>query len=194
MGRRPERERDNNYMSSEQRAELHEILHYILGPCSSPGELLKQRAIMCFLNCQDPIETLVSRGIPRYQAVVARSRAYYYLNGLRDKRRRMAAEIRRKREADKKPRFTYQNFSVTMDHADNTGLGASTMSIFALVEVFQEDEEFEKEFLVNYSDYDTKEWLIKTLVWSLMNKREVVIKPATEEDMKKRLFTPRKVA
>lgn len=68
----------------------------------------------------------------------------------------------------------------------------STMAIFSLVEVFLEDEELEKDYLVNYSDFAVKEWLIKMLVWALMNKREVVIKPATEEDMNtRRVFNPK---
>lgn len=68
-------------------------------------------------------------------------------------------------------------------------------SIYCVVEVWEagtDTEDCEKEYLVNFSDYGTKEWLTKLLVWGLMNKREVLIKPATQVEMSSmRMFIPR---
>ena len=68
-------------------------------------------------------------------------------------------------------------------------------SIYCVVEVWEagtDTEDCEKEYLVNFSDYGTKEWLTKLLVWALMNTREVLIKPATQVEMTSmRMFIPR---
>ncbi len=68
-------------------------------------------------------------------------------------------------------------------------------SIYCVVEVWEagnDSEDMEKDYLVNFSDYTTKEWLTKLLVWGLMNKREILIKPATQVEMSSmRMFVPK---
>ena len=65
-------------------------------------------------------------------------------------------------------------------------------SIYCMVEVWVDDQEIEKEYLVNFSDFKTKEWLTRLLVWALMNRREVLLKPATEAEMaSKKMFVPK---
>lgn len=67
-------------------------------------------------------------------------------------------------------------------------------SIYCTVEVWEtgENDVVEKEYLVNFSDFTTKEWLTKLLVWALMNKREVMIKAATPDEMTSmRMFMPK---
>jgi len=67
-----------------------------------------------------------------------------------------------------------------------------TMSIYCLVEVWVDDDEVEKEYFVNFSDHRIKEWLIRLMVWALMNKREIVIRPATEQDASTmKMFVPK---
>lgn len=66
------------------------------------------------------------------------------------------------------------------------------VSIYALVEVWTKEDEVEKEYLVNFSDYKTKEWLERLMVWGLMNDREILIKPATDAEMSSmRMFVPK---
>ncbi len=68
------------------------------------------------------------------------------------------------------------------------------ISIYCLVEVWETDNELdaEKEYLINFSDYKTKEWLTRTMVWALTNQREIVIKPATEAMLNSmKMFVPR---
>jgi len=65
-------------------------------------------------------------------------------------------------------------------------------TLFSLVEIIDPEEKVEREFLVNYSDHETKLWLTKTLIWCLTNDRMMTVERATEEDIKtRRLFTPR---
>lgn len=66
------------------------------------------------------------------------------------------------------------------------------VSIYALVEVWTKEEDVEKEYLINFSDYKTKEWLERTMVWALSNDREILIKPATDAEMNSmRMFSPK---
>lgn len=66
-----------------------------------------------------------------------------------------------------------------------------SVSIYCLVEVWEDDDNVEKEYLVNFSDYKTKEWLTRLMVWALMNKRQVLIKPASELEMNSmKMFVP----
>lgn len=66
------------------------------------------------------------------------------------------------------------------------------VSIYCMVEVWVDQDEVEKEYLVNFSDFKTKEWLTRLLVWALMNKREVLLKAASEEEMSsKKMFVPK---
>ncbi len=64
-------------------------------------------------------------------------------------------------------------------------------SIYAIVAVIAENDVCEREFLINYSHYETKLWLTRTLVWCLLNSRTLTIEEATEDDLKNRkLFIP----
>lgn len=67
------------------------------------------------------------------------------------------------------------------------------VSIYCTVEVFEDDNDTpEKEYLVNFSDYKTKEWLTRLLVWALMNNREVLLKAAGEQEMTSmKMFVPK---
>lgn len=66
------------------------------------------------------------------------------------------------------------------------------VSIYSIVEVWIDDDEMEKEYLVNFSDYKTKEWLTRLLVWGLTNQREILIRAASEAEMtSKKMFSPR---
>lgn len=66
------------------------------------------------------------------------------------------------------------------------------VSIYCIVEVWESEDVVEKEYLVNFSDFKTKEWLTRLLVWGLMNKREILIKPATEDEMSSmKMFVPK---
>lgn len=59
-------------------------------------------------------------------------------------------------------------------------------SIYTIVTIITEDDETEREFLVNYSHYETKLWLTRTIVWCVLNQRTLQIELATEEDIRSR--------
>ncbi len=64
-------------------------------------------------------------------------------------------------------------------------------SLFSLVTITGKDVPV-REFLINYSHHDTKVWLTKTLIWGLMNERQINVARATARDIEtKQLFTPR---
>lgn len=67
-----------------------------------------------------------------------------------------------------------------------------SVSIYALVEVWTTDEQVEKEYLVNFSDFKTKEWLTRLMVWALMNQREILLKAAGDHEMSSmKMFVPK---
>lgn len=50
----------------------------------------------------------------------------------------------------------------------------------------------DREFLVNYSDHNTKVWLTKTTIWALTNGRTLSIVRAATKDIEARpLFMPK---
>lgn len=172
------------------RQELHAIFDYIQSPSKSPHELLVKKAIKHWLDGKDAL-ALLEEIVPSYQAKRACDFARYWLGNERLKRKMRSAEILEYRKKNW-PTFTYGNFRVTMDNSQNRNYGMSQVAIYALVEVWMKEDDIEKEYLVNFSDYKTKEWLEKLLVWGLMNEREILIKPATEAEMSSmRMFVPR---
>lgn len=179
-------------MSWFQRQELMSILHYVYGPSSSPEEYFKQRALHCFLNGIDAQKYLEEKlGLPAFVAVRFVEKARVWIGNERGKRRNKVPEILKFRGQYVKPEFTSENFRVTMDFSQDRNYGMVNTSIYSVVEVWL-DEKLEKEYLVNYSDFKTKEWLTRLLVWALMNKHEVLIKPAGETEMNSmKMFVPK---
>jgi hypothetical protein len=150
-------------------------------------------AVKCFLDGIDPVPLLLARGVEMFVLIRAVEKARVFLGNERGKRRRHAAAIAAARTRNK-PTFTYENFGVTIDTTQDRNYGMSHASIYCIVEVWEqgEDHDVDKEYLVNFSDFGTKEWLTKLLVWGLMNKREILIKPASQAEMSSmKMFVPR---
>lgn len=174
--------------SFEERQELIPIYQYCDTPSGKAIDFLKKHAIKLFLSGQDALAVL-SKDVPPYIAELACNRARIYLGNLRGKRRVYKPPITYKTRE-----FTSENFRVTIDHSYNGNSGMVNISIYCLVEIWMQDdsENTEKEYLVNFSDFRTKEWLTRLMVWALMNKREVVIKPASSAEMSSmKMFTPK---
>lgn len=172
------------------RRELHKIFYYIQTPSSSPHEYLVKLAIKHWLNGKDALE-LLKEQVPAFRAERACHTARVFLGNERAKRRSQTKEILAQREAGR-PTFTYRNTRVTIDNTQHRDYGMAQVSIYALVEVWTKEDEVEKEYLVNFSDYKTKEWLERLMVWGLMNDREILIKPATDAEMSSmRMFVPK---
>lgn len=177
----------------EQRQELHHILHWCRQPVSTPMQYMIQLSVGEFLNGRDPFNELDKLGIPRFQSTRAVEKARVFLENERAKRRMRAKEILAARSKISRA-FTSGNLRVTMDHSQDRNYGAMNISIYCLVEVWESDNEIdaEKEYLINFSDFKTKEWLTRLMVWALTNQREVVIKPATEGMMSSmKMFVPK---
>jgi hypothetical protein len=180
-------------MTWVEREELHHILDWTRQPVSTPVEMMVKFAVRCFLDGKDPEPLLLAKGIPGFTLRIAMHRARIFIGNERGKRRRFAKEIRESRTKNL-PTFTSENFRVTMDHTQDRNYGMAQSSIYCVVEVWEsgDNDDFEKDYLVNFSDYTTKEWLTKLLVWALMNRREVLIKPATQVEMTSmRMFVPK---
>lgn len=68
----------------------------------------------------------------------------------------------------------------------------SPSALFAFIEVLTDDDEVDREYLVNYSHPSVKAWLTRMTVWALLNDRSVSMEKATDEDIKTRpLFHPK---
>ncbi len=177
-----------------QRQELHTILDWTRQPVKTPVEMMVKFAVRKFLDGIDPEPLLLAKGVEPYILRIAMLRARVFIGNERTKRRRFAKQILEQRTRNL-PTFTSENFRVTMDHTQDRNYGMAQSSIYSVVEVWasgDDTEDFEKDYLVNFSDYTTKEWLTKLLVWALMNKREVLIKPATQVEMSSmRMFVPK---
>lgn len=176
----------------EQRQELHKILHWLRMPVASQQEYLIKKAVRHFIDGEDAEAELLKLGITPWYARHCTAKARTVLGNERMKRRYDPAvkEARLKRQI---PKFTSENFGVTIDNSQNRNYGMVSISIYCIVEVWTggEDENVEREYLINFSDFKTKEWLTRLLVWALMNKREVLIKPATEHEMNSmKMFIP----
>ena len=172
------------------RQEILYIVKWAKEPSTSPQDYMKKLAVRCFLEGRDPAPVLAKMGIPEFQYMVAIKKAIIVLNNERAKRRPLADQIRRERE--EAGIFTSGNLRVKMNHSQNRIVGSMSVSIYCVVQIYLEDEEVEKEYLVCYSDFKVKEWLTKTLVWALTNQREVTIKPASDIDMNSmRMFVPK---
>jgi hypothetical protein len=181
-------------MEWAQRAELHRILHYCSEPCTTPEEYSLKQAILHFLNGRDA-EALLAEHMPLFVARRIANKARVWLGNERSKRRARGRDtLLAERSARPNPKFTSENFRVTMDTTQNKDYGAMKASIYCTVEVFLEDDSDvpEKEYLINFSDGPTKEWLTRLMVWALMNKREVLLKPAGEAEMNSmKMFLPK---
>ena len=179
-------------MTWGQRQELHSILHWMEQPVSDPLQYMVKVAVRCFLNGVDPQMTLEEKGAQPFVAKRACDLARVWIGNERAKRRMRAREILEYRAKNKNNEFTTENFRVKIDHSQDRNYGMVNVSIYCLVEVWLDDDNVEKEYLVNYSDYKTKEWLTRLIVWALMNKREIVMKPADEHIMANmKMFVPR---
>ena len=178
-------------MTFAERAELHTILHWLRLPIQRPFEYYIKEAVRCYLDGVDPQDYLEKKGVPDYQARLATSKARWILQAERDKRRLAAVKRRLEGQTVFDRGFTYENFHDNMETSQYREEDMSSVSIYAVVEVWEDDDTVEKEYLVNFSDYKVKEWLTRLLVWGLMNKKEVLIKPATEVEMNSmRMFVP----
>lgn len=177
-------------MSWEQREELHSILHWVNSPVTSPIDFMVKLCVKNYLNGVDAEAELLKMGAELFVARRMTDKARSWLNNERGKRRNQAKQILEHRSR-KNPGFTSENFHVTMDTSQDRNFGMVSTSIYCIVEVWVDDDQVEKEYLVNFSDFKTKEWLTRLLVWGLMNKREILIKPATEHEMgTMRMFVP----
>lgn len=180
-------------LTQEQRAELHVILDWIRSPSTKPIESLAKLAVRCFLNGEDAHAFLMTKGVEEFIVRRAVDKARVFIGNERGKRRRFADDIRKARTR-KLPTFTHENFRVTMDHTQDRNYGMANVSIYCVVEVWQKEEELEPEktHLVNFSDYHSKEWLIRMMVWALTNEREILVRPAGDVEMSSmRMFVPR---
>lgn len=172
--------------------ELEPYRDFLSLPVGSPQEFMWRYAVMLFLRGVDAEKYMLEGAHPsRVKEIrLAIHRARDYLWRVRQERRGRAAEIQRERGLI--PSFTFENFGVTIDKTQHKDLGMVSISIYCIVEVWDEDEETEKEYLVNFSDFKTKEWLTRLLVWGLMNKKQVHISPATEHAMATmKMFIPK---
>ena len=175
----------------EQRQELHHILHWTRQPVKTQMQAMVQYAVRDFLDGVDPSVRFEQMGLERFVYIRAIEKARVFLGNERGKRRNRAKEILAERARNSRS-FTTENFHVTMDYSQHRDYGMVNVSIYCMVEVWLNKDEVEREYLVNYSDFKTKEWLTKLLVWALMNQREVLLKPATEAEIASvRMFVPR---
>lgn len=179
-------------MTWQQREELHHVLNYLSSPCRSPEEWYKRVAINCYLNGEDALAKLCET-LPEFVALRFTDKARVFLNNERAKRRNRAKEILEHRNRLRNAReFTSENYRVTMGYSQNRNYGMAEVSIYSVVEIWQDQDTVEKEYLINFSDYKTKDWLTRLLVWALMNKREVLLKPASPEEMgSMKMFVPK---
>jgi len=174
----------------EQRQELHHILHWTRQPVKTQMQAMVQYAVRDFLDGVDPSIRFEQMGLERFVYIRAIEKARVFLGNERGKRRNRAKEILAERARNSRS-FTTENFHVTMDYSQHRDYGMINASIYCMVEVWLNEDEVEREYLVNYSDFKTKEWLTKLLVWALMNQREVLLKPATEAEIASvRMFVP----
>lgn len=181
-------------MSWEERQELHHILHWIRSPVSEPIDYMVKLSVRDFLDGVDPRTRLINMGIQPFVAERIVYKAQTFLQNERTKRRLRAKEILATRARNSRS-FTSENFHVTMDPSQDRNYGMVNISIYCLVEVWMEDETVEHEYLINFSDFKTKEWLTRLLVWGLMNKREILLKPASESVMSSmKMFVPKERA
>lgn len=179
-------------LSYEERQELLAILAWIRFPAESRIDHLTKLAVDHFLHCEDAKACLVERGVEPFVAERACNRARTVLYNERAKKRERWVEENRNKPKEKHT-FTSENFRITIDHTQDRDFGMVSVSIHCIVEVYEVDQDDpEKKYLVNFSDFKTKEWLIRLLVWGLMNKREIVLSPATEADMASmKVFIPK---
>lgn len=183
----------NNRMTFVQRQELHHILDWCRRPVKTPMQMMIQTAVRKWLDGEDAMQHLLDIGIPKYQVDLAIFKAQVFLNNERGKRRNFAKQILESRQKSTNE-FTTENFRVNIDKEQDRNYGMTSMSIYCIVEVWEQDAEDEPErsYLTNFSDFKTKEWLTRLLVWGLSNKRELIIKPASPEEMTSmRMFVPR---
>lgn len=178
-----------------ERVELHAHLDYCRSPSDTPIEHMKKTAILCYLDGVDPQLYLEDKGVPGYQAKFAVRAAALFLNNERGKRRNQAAHILFERNRLKiANQFTSVNLRDKIDPTQDRNYGMVNVTIYCVVEVWElgEDHDAEKEYLVNFSDFKTKEWLTRLLVWALMNQREVHVMPASEYQMSNMMmFVPK---
>jgi hypothetical protein len=178
-------------MTWEQRQELHEILNWTRAPVTKPIQYMSKIAVRCYLNGVDAQAKLEDMGTPPFVARRACELAMLFLNNERARRRSQAKQILEYRNR-KNGEFTHENFRVKIDPSQDGNYGMSNVSIYAHVEVWVDDDTVEKEYLINFSDYKTKEWLTRLQVWALMNKREILIRPADENVMSTmKMFVPK---
>lgn len=177
-----------NYL---ERQELADVFVWLRQPPTSQFDEYYKVAVWCFVKGRDPVELLTQRGVENVVAERAAAKARVYLGNHRARRRNQAAQILEARRPKVIPGFTFENFRVNMETRTQEGIGMVSVSIYCLVEVWEDDDNVEKEYLVNFSDYKTKEWLTRLMVWALMNKRQVLIKPASELEMNSmKMFVP----
>lgn len=177
-------------MAQERRTELDPYIDYLKHPGHTVYETLLKFAIGKYLRGHDAEKALMELTKDRAKAEKMARRARTWLKHVRNERKARAHEILSERQ---KPLiFTFENFSVNIDSAHDKDSGMTQVSIYSVIEVLNDDEEQEKEYLVNFSDYKTKEWLTRLLVWGLMNKKEIIVKPAVESDLTTmRMFVPK---
>lgn len=174
-----------------QRQELHRLLHWCREPVHRPFELFVKICVRSFLDGVDPVPILLKKGVPDFTAERAVHIARVFINNERGKRRRFAAQILEERNRNSRS-FTTENFRVTIDPLQDRNYGMTSTSIYCVIEVWNEEDDVEKEYLVNFSDFRTKDWLTRLLVWGLKNKKEILIKPATDIEMNSmRMFSPK---
>lgn len=181
--------RDFRRLRDEELRPYQESLKLAVG---SQDEFMWRYAALLYLKGVDAEARMLSVAAEDKKPAVRRAinRARAYLSRVRGERRKREAEIQRERGLI--PSFTFENFGVTIDKTQHKDLGMVSISIYCIVEVWDEDEETEKEYLVNFSDFKTKEWLTRLLVWGLMNKKQVHISPATEHAMATmKMFIPK---
>jgi hypothetical protein len=178
-------------MTWAQRQELMDILYWTKLPAASPMESMVRLCVRAFLDGKDAAKEIQALGIEPFTAERAAAKARVFIGNERAKRRSRAREILEARYG-KTEEFTHENFRVTMDFSQPRDFGMVNVSIYCLVEVWLDDDTVEKEYLVNYSDFKTKEWLTRLCVWALMNKREILLKAATEHEMgTMKMFVPK---
>lgn len=173
----------------KEHEEIHEVQRFIDKPSESPEEFMTQMAVKCYMDGVDA-EAVLTELFGAQDAFFACRAGRLYLNKHRAQLRRYVHG----RPQAKKREFTTENFRITIDTTQSKDYGMVNVSIYCMVEIWSDEDQnaAEKEYLVNFSDYKTKEWLTRLLVWGLMNKREVVIKPATEEEMSSmKMFIPK---
>lgn len=177
-----------------QRQELHHVLHFVRQPCTTPEEHMLKTAIRCFLNGEDAKKVLEQK-VPPFVAERIANKARVWLGNERSQRRVRSKEIIEQRDRLKNANtFTSGNLRVTMGYSENRNYHMVNVTIYSVVQVWEEGENEvpEREYLINFSDFKTKEWLSKMMVWALMNSREILMKPASQAEMDTmRMFIPK---